>query len=209
MWEVTVEHAVMNREFKWIYHFTKLENLSSILTDGIVPRETLEAKNAIVSYSDTIRLDGQKRASCFSIGHPNYKMFYSLRQQDKGQEWIVIACKREVLWLKECAFCLENAASNNVTNIPIQDRKGVAAFEKLFVSINGMPTREEMQLLDSYPTNPQAEVLVFDVVEPQYILGAYCQTKERASELKEKYPAFQFSYKSFPFSYRRDYIHWK
>lgn len=204
-----MDNAVKQRNISWLYHFTRLENLSSILADGIVPREVLEANNAEVKYNDGMRLDGQRGASCFSIGHPNYKMFYRLRQEDKKQEWIVIACKKEVLWLKDCAFCHENAASNNVTAIPIQDRKGIAAFEKLFASVDGKPAREEIKLHKSYPTNPQAEVLIFDVVEPKYIIGAFCQSTARANELKKIYQAkYQFVYKALPFSYRSDYEHW-
>ncbi len=204
-----MEHAVRAREIKWIFHFTRIENLHSILSDGIIPREYLEANKAKVEYNDRLRLDGQEKASCFSIGHPNYKMFYSLRQQNTEQEWVVIACKIEILWLKDCAFCQENAASNNVTCIPLQHRKGIAAFEKLFEPIEGKPSRGELGLPASYPTNPQAEVLIFNVIEPTYIIGAYCQTKDRANSLKETYPGFQFVYKESPFSYRRDYAHWK
>lgn len=203
-----MKNAVESRGIKVVWHFTRIENLDSILTNGIIPRQNLENASVDFAFNDNYRLDGQKSASCLSISHPNYKMFYSLRMQNPGQEWIVIACSPKILWLKDCAFCYENSASNNVTCIPLQDRKGISAFQSIFEPAFGKPSREEMKLDPSYPTNPQSEVLVFDKIETTYIFGAACQSDNRKESLKMLYPNFQFIYRSFPFSYRLDYSHW-
>jgi hypothetical protein len=126
-----MQNEVKNRGIDYLWHFTKIENLDSILSNGLTPRGTLEAQNVNVGYNDKSRLDGHKDASCVSLGHPNYKMLYNLRCQNSAQEWVVIAIKPEILWIKDCAFCHENAASNSVTSIPIQQRKWLAAFSNL------------------------------------------------------------------------------
>lgn len=41
----------------------------------------------------------------------------------------------------------------------------------MYDEIEGIPTREEQSLKVFDPTDVQAEVLVFDVIEPQYIVG--------------------------------------
>lgn len=204
-----MKNAVTKRGIKYVWHFTRLENLDSILLNGIVPRSVLEEIEADVCYNDACRLDGQKGASCFSIAHPNYKMFYALRQQNLKQEWVVIACESSILWLKDCAFCYENAASNNVTAIALEDRKGIYAFENLFSPAVGKPSREELKLPADCPTNPQAEVLIFGTIEPQYIVAAACQSAALTAALKVRHPDSEIVHVNSLFSARLDYAHWK
>jgi hypothetical protein len=204
-----MENEVKRRNIKYLWHFTKVENLDSILLNGLIPRATLEGQVEQISFNDQYRLNGHKDASCFTLSHPNYKMFYSLRQQNLAQDWVVLAIKSEVLWLKDCAFCYENAASNNVTSIPIQQRKGLQAFQRLFEPANNKPNRETLKLPDNYPTNPQAEVLVFDVIEPQYIAGVITPNTAMETMLKIRYPRFEFRYNQGFYSARIDYEYWK
>lgn len=203
-----MQNEVQSRGINYLWHFTKIENLPSILINGLIPRAMLEAQNAIVAYNDTYRFDAQRGANCLSIGHPNYKMFYSLRRQNENQVWIVLAIKPDVLWMKDCAFCHENAASNNVVAIPIDQRKSVQAFRQMFDAVEGKPSRETLKLPDSCPTNPQAEILVFGVIEPRYIIGAITPTKDLETQLSHQYPAFNFQYYPASYSARKDYGHW-
>ena len=136
-------------------------------------------------------------------------MFYRLRQENPDVEWVVIGLKPSVLWEKDCAFCVSNAASNEVTSIPIQTRKGAAAFNRLFEEDPGKPTRQVLGISDACPTNPQAEVLVFGNIETSYIIGAVTQKKETEESLKAQYPNYQFVYHKALFSARKDYEHWK
>jgi hypothetical protein len=204
-----MQNEVKNRGIDYLWHFTKIENLPSILANGLTPRVTLDAQGAAVAYNDAHRFDGQLGANCLSVGHPNYKMFYSLRRQDFTQAWVVLAIKPEVLWVKDCAFCHENAASNNVVAIPIHYRKGILAFQRMFDEIAGKPSRSTLNLGNKCPTNPQAEILVFGVIEPQYIIGAITQTKDVEERLKGQYPNFEFLYHRAVYSARKDYEHWK
>lgn len=203
-----MQNEVKKRNITNLWHFTRIENLDSILQYGLIPREFLEAHGAGINYNDQYRFDGQRNANCLSLGHPNYKMFWSLRQQNTNQKWVVLAIKPDVLWLKDCAFCHENAASNNVTSIPINQRKGILAFQKLFDPVIGKPSRASLKLPDNCPTNPQAEILVFDTIEPKFIIGAITPNKEIENELKIRYPNFKFLYHRAHYSARLDYEHW-
>jgi len=203
-----MKQTVKNRGIKLIWHFTKIENLDSILQEGIIPRATLDARGGDIEFNDSFRYDEQRDANCLSIGYPNYKMFYRLQQEDKAQDWVICAVKPNILWLKECAFCNENAASNNVTAIPIERRKGKDSFEKLFEPVEGKPDRTALKLPDDYPTNPQAEVLVFGVIEPRYIIGAAVPNKDIENELKAKHSDFEFRCLRSLFRPRLDYAHW-
>jgi hypothetical protein len=203
-----MQNEVQRRKINYLWHFTRIENLESILMNGLIPRANLERGQTQITYNDQYRFDGQKNANCLSIGHPNYKMFYSLRCQEPQQDWVVLAINPEVLWTKDCAFCHENAASNNVTCIPIQNRKGIQSFRKLFDEVPGKPSRSSLKLPDNCPTNPQAEILVFGVIEPIHIVGSITPTKAIETDLKVKYPDFEFLYHRAHYGARLDYEHW-
>jgi hypothetical protein len=55
----------------------------------------------------------------------------------------------------------------------------------MFAQIEGIPTREQQRLKAFDPTDVQAEVLVFDVIEPKYIGAMQFQTEAH----KEQYAA--------------------
>lgn len=203
-----MKKAVQSRDIKYVWHFTRLSNLESILNEGLMSRSELELRDNPPAFNDESRFDMQRDAICCSVGHPNYKMFYALRKQHSSEEWIVLALKPDVLWEKDCAFCVENAASNNVTCIPIESRKGVDAFNRLFDEIEGKPSRKELGISDACPTHPQAEILIFGSVELKYIIASICQSKSTEKKLKSTFDGFEFLYHQALFSARKDYEHW-
>jgi hypothetical protein len=136
-------------------------------------------------------------------------MFYQIRRNNPTVEWVVLGLKKSILWEKDCAFCVENAAHARVTRVPIEHRKGVAAFNALFGEIGGAQPRAVLRIPDHYPTNPQAEVLVFDEIEPRYIMGALCPSNQMKEELAARYTDFQFIHSNGAFSYRSDFEHWR
>jgi hypothetical protein len=78
----------------------------------------------------------------------------------------------------------------------------------MFDAVAGKPHRSTLKLPDNCPTNPQAEILVFGVIEPEYIIGVVTSTKVIETDLKSKYPNFNFRYHPVPYSARLDYEHW-
>lgn len=204
-----MKDVVKNRDIKFVLHFTRLENLKSILENGLKSRQFLQDNNSTSTFNDLHRYDGCKNAICCSIDHPNYKMFYQLRQENLEQEWVVIGIKKSVIWKKDCAFCVENAASSNVTSIPLEERKGKKAFKRIFQEDVNKPTREELGIIDACPTNPQAEILVFDDIEPENIVGVAFQNRDRVKEYKALYDGFQFIYHKAYFMPRSDWQNWQ
>jgi hypothetical protein len=203
-----IQGIVAQRQIKYLFHFTRLENLDSILEKGLLtPKQCSIEKIACVN-TDQHRLD-QEDAICVSIEFPNYKMFYRSRCTLTGSSWAVVGINPKVLWEKNCAFCRENAASAAVTCLPLSARQGEAAFRSLFDDF-GAKSRASLKIPDSYPTNPQAEVLLLEAVQPQYIVGAAFN----APGLKAKYASsyegkFEFIDNTSYFSPRRDYEHWR
>jgi len=152
-----------------LIHFTRVENLVSILASGLIARETLERYpiQDRPSFNDHRRIDNCNNATCLSISFPNYKMFYRM-QLYKGTTWAVMVLDAAILWELDCAFCQENASSNNVRYLPIDERKTSVALTKLF-SDHPSNSRQKLNIPIYYHTHPQAEVLVFEPIPPRYI----------------------------------------
>ncbi|ANB74761.1 hypothetical protein AYM40_16105 [Paraburkholderia phytofirmans OLGA172] len=202
-----IEEFARERGIKFLMHFTKLTNLGAILQRGLVTRDVLVLEGNVDALNDQYRYD-HTDAICLSIGFPNYRMFYRLRQENQGTDWVVVAVNPSALWELPCAFCSANAAAGHVSAIPIEDRKTIAAFRGMYADY-GDKTRAQLGIKDGLPTNPQAEVLMLRGVPPSYILGVWVQSTTMQAMIKELYPGLQVVAAPGLFSYRSDYAHWK
>lgn len=173
MWGIFMEEIMRQRQIDRLYHFTQAENLENIFRYGIVPRTTLDRRRIQSRYNDDYRYDDCKDAVCTSIEFPNYKMFYKLRQDNPETDWAVLRLNAHILCDFECAFCWTNAGDATMYNEPLEQRMGTKAFLELFGNKPGYPQRENLNINDWYPTNPQAEVLVFGIIPIEYIQSVY------------------------------------
>lgn len=206
-----MKNEIKKRGIKFLVHFTRYENLKEIFKHGLIPRAKFKEKKIESLINDTKRLNGLINASSLSITFPNYKMFYRLRIENDNNEWVVIVFNIAVILEKECAFCQDNAANINISRIPLKERKGIDAFKKMFENIEGKPSRKKLGLCNNMTTNPQAEVLVFDVIETGFIIGmAFSNVKTRDKAIKE-FPEFKdkMYYKEYYFNSRHDYENWR
>lgn len=204
-----IKNYVLSREASLLFHFTPLENLDSIIQNGIMPRDSLAAKKIPYKFNDNYRIDGQQNASCFSIEWPNYKMFHKLKMENKSQEWVVLTIHRQVLWTKHCAFFCGNAASTEEITTPLNAKLGLKALQKIFEPVVGKPPREELKLHKKFPTNPQAEVLIYDVIEPSNIINILCPNSAMKEKLLPKYPNQRVLFHEPYFGPRIDWKVWK
>jgi len=203
---ISIEDYVKERRIKYLVHFTKEENFSSIFQRGLVARDTLE-KEGFVNFNDRYRYDGTN-AVCLSIGFPNYRMFYRLRQETPDTSWVVIGIRPSVLWERKVVFCSSNAASSRINDTSIESRMGIFAFKKMYDDC-GEKTRSCLGIQVDYPTNPQAEVLVLNGVPREYIFGIGVPNSNARQRLLERYPNFNVKVCQDFFYPRSDWTHWQ
>jgi hypothetical protein len=163
-------------QIPYLVHFTRAANLQSVMRHGLYPISRIGEIGAIPEINDAFRFDGHKDGICLSIGFPNYRMFYSLRQDNPDVEWVVLVIAPAVLWVKDCAFCRHNAADRRISSQPLRQLKTHEAFVGMFEEIDGLASRKEQWLKPFDPTDGQAEVLVFNVIEPKLIGGVAFQS---------------------------------
>lgn len=158
-------------EIPYLVHFTRAANLPSIIEHGLYPISRKAERGINPQINDQMRLDGHLDGTSLSISFPNYRMFYKYRQDNPGVEWVVLGIDPSVLWQKNCAFCCHNAADTRISRQPLQDLQTASAMQGMFFEIEGITSRQEQRLKSFDPTDGQAEVMVFDVIEPERIWG--------------------------------------
>lgn len=165
----SIEEIVEARKIKSLIHFTHINNLSNIIKNGILSRESMENEKIDFVHTDDVRLDGYWDAISLSISYPNGKMLYKKRM-DNGNNFIIIKLFPAILYKSHCAFCGSNAATNSVREIPLVERVTYDAFEDMF-SLNprGSGCTRNNNIPNNMPTDEQAEVLVFNDISPYYI----------------------------------------
>ncbi len=193
------------KHINYLVHFTNVENLENILKYGLLPKNILENKGIEFINNDKDRLDNTD-AICMSIEFPNYKMFYKLRQQNSSK-WAVIKLDPNIMIDLDCAFCYENAASHNIRNIPLENRKSIVAFLKMFEDVCNK-SRAQLNIKNSFTTNPQAEVLVCEPVDIKNIKQICFEDKQLANQYGKMFN-IECSVCDELFRSRNDYSCWQ
>jgi hypothetical protein len=205
-----IQDVLARRGIPALYHFTRNANLSHILEHGLLSRNEIAARGIDAHVSDQLRLDGHLNAISVSIGFPNYRMFYSLRCAT-NQEWAVIAFKPELLSMCDCCFYPTNAAASAMAALPPDTRRGCSALEEMFASPAPCGVERDAAIGSHLPTDPQAEVMVLEPIDPMFIDGIYFQSDYWLKRAIEQQAALAERAGVDPrlFSYRSDYESWQ
>ena len=179
-----LQKIVNERNIQYLVHFTRLGNLDGILEHGIYPRSKLAELPHDVTINDVGRWDYHPESISLSICFPNYLMFYKYRKES-GDDWVVLVIHPSIIWQSKCAFCKHNAADSRISCLAVDQINDHNALAGMFDEIKGYRSREEQKLKPCDPTDPQAEILTFDVVSPDKIHGIVFSHKG----LKETYTA--------------------
>lgn len=205
-------------KIKTLIHFTHISNLHSILHNGLRGRIELGSMSEIQAphYNDSLRLDRYPQATCLSISFPNYQMFYKYRcKNPPDSNWVILFIKPSVLWKLNCKFFFDNAASNNARESMSEKmsgaRKDPKALRQMFADCRIQ--RQSLQIPISFTTNPQAEVLVFESISPEYIMDVLFGSLEIGEQWICEHPGkylqeFNAGNKEY-FEQRQDWQIWK
>jgi len=203
---MTIEAECARRNIDRLFHFTPAEHLDSILQHGLLTPRSCAARSVAYRANDAARYDGQD-AICLSIEWPNWSLFWSFRQRDTTRHWAIIQLHHKVLWEKQVCFNTTNAADNSMSRQTFHARQGLPKFLELFGDY-GAKQRASLNIPDHYTTNPQAEVLCIENIEPAYITDVHLLDPGLYNKYNQLYPGGHVTYGSNYFKYRSDYGYW-
>lgn len=163
-----IESILKDRKIRVLLHFAQLENLPSILENGLKTKDELDET---AKCNDQHRLDNHTDTISVSIHHPNDAMFYKYRQQNTSADWCVLGIKSDILLEKDALFCKRNAASASISSKSENELRMASSLEGMFDEIPDFPSREEQHLKSFDPTDVQAEILIKGNIEAEDIFS--------------------------------------
>ena len=186
--ESAYRYLVEERDVQYLMHFTPVENIQSILDNGIIPRYHLMRDRKEVVVTDEERWDNRPDCTSFSISFPNYRMMFKKQNDFRFALLLVDPAVLLDLSIDQIYYLPDNAA--RMSKYGIDNFKGLDALKGLFstpVKTNiGMKTREELDIPDCFPSNPQAEVFIKGIVKPKYIKAVVVDDPSYAKALGNK-----------------------
>lgn len=133
-----------------------------------------------------------------------YMMAKRKRKPISEKDWAVLRLDTDIMCDFKCAYFWSNAACHEFikeernekgelikrTPKPIEQRMGKEAFEELFYDyeideFDGSSRRARNSLSDAYPTDPQAEVMVFGTIPIHYILNVYFEDVDTLKKYRD------------------------
>lgn len=117
---------------------------------------------------------------------------------------------------KKAVFCCRNAAAHEIAEQGIEERSTKEALEAMFEDHPGMPPRSMLGIPEYFTTDPQAEIVVLESIEPSYILDVVVDKDDRLRDrgallalAKEWRGRVKFIQDRAYFDARSDYQHWR
>lgn len=206
--KVLIQNYLQERGIKKLMHFTNIENLNSILKNGICSNLYCEKNGINCVRSDSERIDGLKDYISFSVEFPNYKMFYSKRNEINAGKYAILIVDISILDLfneDSWKFSNTNAAANNK-----KIGSGLNDLKELFYDDN---LRDNLNLPDNYTTDPQAEVLLKGRVPVDYINKIIFPKELKYWDMREHIDNVEYrkliDVNGKLFQSRRDWMHWR
>ena len=186
--EIKIKAILDRRKIRYCVHFTRMDNLNSILSNGLIPVSIQNKKGMDSLHNDEQRIDTHLDCTSCSVTFPNYKLFSKFSDYKfPGSTWVMIVLSTDILLSPNNViyFCHTNAASVVPRCLDVKDLCTANSFESMFCetkTIKGekIINRASLQVDDCITTDPQAEILVSDIIEPEFIKGIYFQRQNHA-----------------------------
>ena len=206
------------RNVKYLVHFTQIDNLLSILNNGIIPKLYLERNDINYKINDSNRYDEMEFGSCFTFSFPNYRMLYKIRKECDNRKYVILLINISVISsikYNHIAFF-----PTNVANSKYKDRfhefHGINAVKSMF-SDNQYENNKIPRFVSQsyYTSDPQAEIVISDVIGKSWIDKIICENDFEKRAVK-KILKQSGNVNSIPvvedkslYAPRCDYEHWK
>ncbi len=179
-----ISKIIIEKNITQLIHFTRKQNINSILQHGLLSRERLKEKNINYQYNDPERRDNWDNSISLSITNKNHYLFneFKRRQNLSDNDFIEIKIKPSILEENEAIFCDTNAASTtfeDYRNNPekLSNLKSWMAFEGMFKkNIYRAKDNKKFKIVRLNqkiyePTCVQAEICFIGDIDPNHFIN--------------------------------------
>lgn len=186
-----IRRSAQERGVRFLMHFTRAENLPSIVRNGIVARLEMDEREIDGFGSAKHRIDDRDDAVSVSVSAFNPVMFAAKRRMSGTAPWVILLLDPSILWTHRCRFHARNAATKEMKHHRGR-LDGPWAFDRMFSEdfrhhrFSGGCYRDETEIPDCLPTRPDAEVQVFDPIDPTAIIHAWADRLDVGRAVQEE-----------------------
>lgn len=103
-----------------LIHFTPLDNLESIITNGLQSPDDLRRLGISATENDSLRYDGTDHVN-LSITNPNIRLLYAFRKEHPERTYAILELDPALLDECEHAYSSTNAASNASERVNVEE----------------------------------------------------------------------------------------
>lgn len=215
-----VECFLELRNIKNLYHFTRIENIESILNSALHSKRYLENNNISYLENDPDRLDGHLDSISFSIEFPNTRYLNS--KVNVNNKFVIIEYDANLIIKAAARGCIlyskYNAASNSKNKGKEFDSL-ISMYDSNYYIMNPIsyelkygqtlnPNDRDFFLDNKYPTHDQAEILIFNGVSNSNIKRIIFKNEDDLEEYKHliEKKKIEFCVDSTYFKLRNEFI---
>jgi hypothetical protein len=183
-----IRQEAMARGVRHLFHFTPLDNLPGILTQGLLCRSTLHGSAHTAWVVDENRWDKRDDVVSLSIEGFDEQLLKKRLAKSRHDAWVLLALSPRILWELSCEFCWSNASRKEITGYR-GFRGGPWAFQEMFAGSD----EQRNGLAACQPTDPEAEVHVHGGVPADYIDGLVVHSQALADRLQGMFAGLDMS----------------
>lgn len=170
---------IEDRRITRLCHFTKSNKALHILRSASGIKAVDFIQDDVYDANDELRLDGKTDFVNCSIEYPNYWYWKHIKDNHPlFKDWVILFINPSILLKESTEFCFTNAAYRSGIHI----KKGYEGFKELYSpTVCGKRTLNRYpKMLTCCPTDDQAEVLVYNNIPRNDIIGVAVQDEEQA-----------------------------
>lgn len=215
-----IKQFIRKNKVSCLTHFTRMDNLKSILRFGILPASVLTGNKTFGSFQrNNVTLPHEwDGLVSLNISFPDYKLFNDL-QNHKPSDWVILIIDVRALIDFPCYF-FPGRALDLIGRAPIPrqfltDYQKTSDLKKLFADREDVK-RKDLDIPSFYPTDPTSEVLSFFPIAPSYITQVFFHSDYKFNQWVLSNTEFAISQDRNRwavglqyFSPRSDYPYWK
>ena len=177
-----------------LVHFSRIENIDSIIEFGLLPITQLEKNELQFIKNDEGRYDNKDNCISVTIEYPNYWVLKEFRERYPYSKWAILVLDSSLLLEHNCYFAEHNAASIGISK-SLNNKVTSHDFLKMFDPVvkvqktTGIDTYNRINLNNQFsylPTSEQAEILVEGTIDTKYIKGVWFMDSEDAEIYRRK-----------------------
>ena len=168
-----------------------MENLSSILQNGIISAEDIETSQTVHGVRlDPNRFDRNTSATCFSVQEPNLDHLERiLERYDKAA---VLVISTDIILSALCAFYPQNAARKKYRYKSLSHWQRSDRLEEFFDEPDKRFFDDGSPLPANFPTYLDAEIHIFGKIDMSYIEQIAIQSLADRAKFERVFPKFEF-----------------